>query len=264
MIDPFVMVAPFLLLLIIGLLQFVGCNAIFGLHDVTEAVPKVISSQQDPASTVETANSDSVSAQFGFPVADGNLIIVWLFYESAVQAVQNITDNAANTYQLAVGPTTGQGQLAGWRQELWYAANVNGTPIAPDTTITVTATFPAAFNGEKAIVAHDYIGAQKVSPLDQTATNVGNTTGANQAVSTGARMVRKAELVFAAAVFYGTFGTPGTGFGERSTADNNMSEDLVAVNDMSISATFNTQPMTDWIAQMATFLAEEVAQDATG
>jgi hypothetical protein len=258
-IDPFVLVAPVLLLLIVGLLRFVGCNTIWGLGDVVESKPEIISSRQMPAQTIETTNSDSIAAQFGIPVMDGSLFIVWLFYESAALHVQEITDNAMNAYQLAVGPTTGSGQQSGLRQEIWYAANVNGTPTAPDTRIQVTARFTAPFNARKAIVAHEYTGAQRVSPLDQVAANVGTTTANDLIVRTEERMVVKAELVFAAAVFHGTFGTPGPGFNERSMPDNNLSEDMIAPTGELIGATFQTQPMTDWVAQMVTFRAQDDA-----
>jgi len=264
MIDPFVIVAPFLLLLIVGLLQFVGCNAILGLNDdVTLAEPDTISSKQDAVATVETVNSNNVSAQFRYPVGDRHLIIVWLFYDSAVEQVQQITDNATNTYLLAIGPTTGSGQLSGLRQEIWYAADVDGTPTAPDTRINVTARFTATFSSRKAIVIHDYEGALRVSPLDQSAANVGTTTAADVVARTDARMVRKAELVFAAAVFHGTFGTPGEGFGERSMPEDNLSEDRLASKDDVIGATFNTQPNTDWVAQMVTFHPQDAGQSPT-
>lgn len=263
MIDPFVLVAPVLLLLIVGLLQFVGCNWIYGLSDVVEAEPETIASQQDPASTVETVNNDNVSVQFKYPVEGGHLIIVWLFYDSPVEMVQGITDTAMNTYSLAVGPTTGLGQQSGLRQEIWYAANVTGSPAGSDTGIGVTATFTGTFNARKAIVIHDYAGAQMVAPLDQSAANVGTTTMNDPIVRTGQRMARKAELVFAAAVFNGTHGTPGTGFGERSTADDNMSEDRIAPADGLLEATFKTQPNTDWIAQMVTFHPQDAGQGSS-
>jgi hypothetical protein len=255
MLDPFVLTAPFLLLLVVALLQFVGCNAILGLGDVTEAKYDVILSHQLPVATVETANSNNVSAQLGIPVAEGNLIIVWLFYDSAVESVQSIMDNSMNEYAVAVGPTTGQGLLSGLRQEIWYAANVT-PPAPPGTKLTVTATFSATFNARKAIVVHDYSGAETtMSPLDRTVANVGMTTADDQIVRTGALMASKAELVFAAAVFHGTYGEPGEGFGARSTADDNLSEDLVTADAESVAATFKTQPLTDWVAQMATFIA---------
>lgn len=255
MLDAFVLTAPFLLLLVVGLLQFVGCNAILGLGDVTEAKYDVISSHQMPIATVETANSNSVSAQLGIPVPAGNLIIVWLFYDSAVESVQAIKDNSTNAYFNAVGPTTGQGALSGLRQEIWYAFNVT-PPAPPGTKLTVTATFSATFGARKAIVVHDYSGAETtMSPLDQTVANVGRTTADDQIVSTDVLMANKAELVFAAAVFQGTYGEPGDGFGARSNPDDNLSEDLVTDDARAVVGTFKTQPNTDWVAQMVTFTA---------
>lgn len=41
-IDPFVFLAPILLLAVIALLRFVGCNQVFGLHPTVEAPPQPV------------------------------------------------------------------------------------------------------------------------------------------------------------------------------------------------------------------------------
>ena len=59
--DSFVILAPFVLLLVIGLLQFVGCNAVLGI----EVKPGPITFQQ-PASNLEVADTSGITAQFEF------------------------------------------------------------------------------------------------------------------------------------------------------------------------------------------------------
>jgi hypothetical protein len=261
MIDSYVILAPFLLLLVIGLLQFVGCNTVFGIKPTVGVAPSPITFQQ-PAANLEVADNNSIAAQFGFDVSTGDCIVVWLFYEAAVQSVATITDNAtsnSNVYSRAASPMTGSGQLSGFRQELWYAANIDGTTTG-GAHFSVTATFDGAFNATKAIVAHEYRGVSTDNPLHQTATNVGTTAGGtgDQMISTDSVQVDEGELVFGAAIFYGTSGKPGPGFGFRSTLDDNLTEDQQVAKAGSIAATFFTSPSTDWLAQLATFRAEQI------
>ena len=261
MIDSYVILAPFLLLLVVGLLQFVGCNAVFNIQDTVGVKPSPITFQQ-PASNLEVADTNSIAAEFGFDVSAGDCIVVWLFYDSAVQRVSGVSDNAAsnaNVYQSAVGPTVGAGQLSGLQQEIWFAANIDGTTNG-GTKFAVTATFDGAFNARKAIVAHQYRGVRKESPLHQIVANVGTTAGGpgDQMISTDTVQVDDGELVFGAAIFHGTSGAPGPGFGFRSTLDDNLTEDKQAIGAGPVAATFLTSPATDWLAQMATFQAEQV------
>ncbi len=192
----------------------------------------------------------------------GDCIVVWLFYDSAVQTVAAVGDNsssATNAYLRAVGPTVGAGQLSGLQQELWFAANIDGATNG-GSKFAVTATFTGAFTARKAIVAHQYRGVKKDNPLGQTAANVGTTGGGpgDQPISTDTVSVEDGELVFGAAVFHGTSGAPGPGFGFRSTLDDNLTEDKQVTGAGMIAATFTTNPATDWLAQMATFRAEKI------
>jgi uncharacterized repeat protein (TIGR01451 family) len=193
-----------------------------------------------------TASGNSISTgAFASPVSNGNLIAVWIWYNSNSQKVSTMTDTAGNTYVLAVGPTTGTGTMSGWRQEIWYAKNVIG-----GASLNVTATFAGTFNAEKSITAHEYSGLDQVAPLDVTAAAA--TTVAN--ASTGTATTKFAnELIFAGALFQGS-GSAGTGFTRRSSMANNVSEDRVVSAVGSYAGTF-TNTAQSAIVQMVAFKA---------
>jgi hypothetical protein len=172
----------------------------------------------------------------------GNLIAVWIWYNSNAVNVLSVTDSASNTYQLAVGPTRGAGNMANFQQEIWFAPNING-----GTGVAVTAAFSGAFAAEKAIVAHEYVGLAPFSPVDLTSAAVGTTANASSGVVTETLPV----LVFGAAIF-SNMGTAGPGFTQRSLLANNTTEDMRLTAAGPAEATF-VNTAQDWIAQMVTF-----------
>jgi len=207
-----------------------------------------ISYQQGIDNVDNTGTSTNVilNRAFAANVGPGNLIVVWIWYNSAVQRVSSVTDSAGNTYQSAIGPTLGAGGLATLQQEIWFAKNVLG-----GAGLIVTANFSGKFTAEKAIAAFEYKGADQISPLDQTASSTGNSVN----VSVGPRPVKPNELVFAAAVFSNA-GAPGPGFSPRSSLRGNVAEDELVSSAGSVAATFSANPPAspqDWIAQMVTF-----------
>jgi hypothetical protein len=187
-------------------------------------------------------NDRITTAAFKLPVTTGNLIVVWLWYNSAAQSVTSIADTAFNTYQRCLPPTLGAGGLATWQQELWYAKNIKAA-----SNLTVTAIFSGTFSGEKAITAHEYQGLDQTTPLDTTASKTGVTANAN----CGALTVTAGELIFAAAVFKG-MGSSGAGFSQRSMLKNNVTEDQLAPAAGPVTALFSNAAV-DWIAQMVSF-----------
>ncbi len=196
-----------------------------------------------------TANSNTVStANFSGSVATGDMIVVWLWYNSNTQSVTSITDTKGNSYTKIIGPTTGTGNMATWRQELWYAKNVTG-----GSSFKVTATFSGTFNAEKAISAHEYSGADTVAPLDGSSSGVGSSANATTpAVTTTASN----ELIFGATVLGNA--TAGSGFTGRSSLAANSTEDKNVTSQGSYSAVF-TNTAQDWIAQEATFKTAGIA-----
>jgi uncharacterized repeat protein (TIGR01451 family) len=195
--------------------------------------------------TKQTATNSSISSgAFASPVTAGHLLVVWVWYNSATQSVATVTDTLGNVYAKAVGPTTGSGAMASWRQELWYAKNSVGG------SVTVAATFTGSFAAEKAITAHEYAGADPTAPLDgATGAAVSGTNVATGAVTTTASN----ELIFGAALMQGA-GTAGAGFTQRSSIASNVSEDKVVSTPGSYTATFVNSSQAA-IVQMATFKA---------
>jgi chitodextrinase len=216
------------------------------LNVTTAAVPLAPPSFVKLKEARVTSNTNSISTgSFATPVTSGNLIAVWIWYNSSTQKVSSMTDTAGNTYALAVGPTTGTGGMAGWRQELWYAKNVIG-----GTNLNVTATFTGMFNAEKSITAHEYSGLDQAAPLDVTAAAA--TSDAN--ASTGLATTSFAnELIFAGGLFQGS-GSAGTGFTRRSSMASNVSEDKV-VSSVGGYAGLFTNTAQAAIVQMAAFKA---------
>lgn len=246
MIDPFVLLAPILLLAVVALLRFVGCNQVFGLDETALDTPITY---VQPAEKAEMVSSDNVITDpFSSDVSAGNLMVVWIWYRSNVQRVADpplgVTDSASNSYVQAVGPTLGMGTLAGWQQEIWYAKNING-----GTNLTVKATFTGAFPAEKRISAHEYNGADGSEPLDKSLGNAGSTKDASIGV-----MTATAKLIFGAAIYWDK-GSSGLGFSSRSglgAAGGNVAEDKAVNSGDPVVATFINDPQ-DWVAQIVTF-----------
>jgi chitodextrinase len=197
------------------------------------------------------ASTNSVNTgTFATPVGAGNLMVAWVWYNSATQSVTSVTDTLGNVYTRAVGPTTGIDAMASWRQELWYAKNIKGGSGA-----SVTATFTGTFSTPKAVSAHEYSGADPTSPLDATAAAA--VTASN--VSSGsATTTSPNEIVFGAGLYQGA-GSQGTGFTRRSSLADNVTEDKFVTSTGSYSATF-TNGSQSAIVQMATFRAGPSAQ----
>jgi chitodextrinase len=190
-----------------------------------------------------TNTNNITTGNFASAVTNGNLLVTWIWYNSTTQSVSSVTDTKGNVYVKAVGPTTGTGSLAGWRQEIWYAKNVVG-----GTGLNVTATFTGIFNAEKAVTAHEYSGVDTVSPLDVAAAAV--TSSAN--ASSGSVTTHFTnELIFGAGLF-ASAGSQGSGFTIRSTIAANASEDKLGAAIGSYAATF-TNSAQSAIAQMVTF-----------
>ena len=187
-------------------------------------------------------NDRITTAPFATNVTTGNMLVVWIWYNSATQSVASISDTAFNTYKRALPATHGAGSLGAWQQEIWYANNIKGAP-----NLTVTAVFSGIFSGEKAISVHEYQGLDPNAPLDQSASKTGVTANAN----CGPLTVAAGQLVFAAALFKG-MGSSGAGFSQRSSLKNNVTEDQLASAAGPVTAMF-ANAAVDWITQMVSF-----------
>lgn len=188
-----------------------------------------------------TANTDTVSTGvFTSSTIQSNLIICWLAYEGATESISGLTDTLGNTYAKAVGPLTGTGSIASYRQEIWYAANING-----GSGLNVTATFSSTFNTSKDISCHEYSGAATSSPIDQVVETTGTTANATTANITTSSAN---QMIFSAAIFQGQ-GVGGAGQTQRSSMANNCSQDRVVGAAGSYNASFTNNGSEDWAAQ---------------
>jgi hypothetical protein len=205
-----------------------------------------------PAERADVANTDNVVTNpFASDVTQGNLIVVWIKYNSNTEQVMpgsGVTDSAGNQYNRAADQTTGMGTLAGWRQEIWYATIAQAVP-----NLTITAKFTGAFNAKKAISPHEYKWANPTEPLELASGKTGVTA---TVAATDPLMATDARLVFGAAVIQ-NMGSSGSGFSQRSSQDGDVAEDMPITSlPSSVSATFLVVPQgtsQDWIAQVATF-----------
>jgi hypothetical protein len=209
--------------------------------------------QADASATV----TDTVKSSVLPNVNKGNLIVVWIFYNSIAVMVSSVSDDAipnSNTYAPAGGPTRGRGALAGWTQEIWYASNVN---INGPQNLTVQALLTGSFPEVKAISAHEYSNASPGNPFDDPRDKQSGAADDGAApvrpVSSGTATTSETELVFGAAIFSDVGGMPGPGFNQESSLRGHVTEDQ-RFPAGTVEATFaNPAPGQSWIAQMATF-----------
>jgi hypothetical protein len=188
-----------------------------------------------------TNNSDLVTATFNNAVAPGNLLIVWISYKSQTETVNGVTDTALNIYKPIVGPTTGPASFP-WRTDLYYCSSAKGSP-----SLQVTARFSNVFAAEKNIHVHEYSGGIPNATPDVPIFSVASNANA----TVGPLPVAANELVFAA-VLFSTSGVPlGPEFTQRSSLNNNVTEDQIATSPTATARFTNTAQ--DWIAQMVAF-----------
>lgn len=196
--------------------------------------------------TVAVASSAVVSTpNFASAVGNGNLIVVWVWYNTATQNVNSVTDTKGNIYTRAGSIVTGSGSMINWRQELWYAKNVVG-----GTSLAITANFTGSFSTEKALTAHEYSGLDTVNPLDGVS---GAATATANATTPSVTTLYPKELIFGSALFQG-FGSSGSGFTQRSSINSNATEDKVVSTTGSYNATF-TNGAQSTLVNLATFKA---------
>jgi hypothetical protein len=246
MIDPFVILAPILLLAVVALLQFVGCNWAFGIHETVET-PPVKYVQVGSKDAVPSDPLTVITDPFGMDVTSGNLLVLWIWYDSAMSHVSDVSDGVGNTYSPAVPPMTGVAGLANWRQEIWYAHVVTGG------SLRITANFDpmSPFTAKKAIFAHEYAGLDASAPFETGTAAAGPATPMGMVVTVSSGTVMTAgKLVFGAALF-SPDGSGALGFTQRTAPDGNVSEDQFPTMPGLVDATFSTK--YEWIAQVATF-----------
>jgi hypothetical protein len=194
-----------------------------------------ISFAQVAAATPSTP-TQVVTVTYPFAQTAGNLNIVVVGWNDTTATVQSVRDSAGNTYNLAIGPTSGN-KL---RQSIYYAASILGG----NNTVTVAFNQNAKYPDVRIL---EYGG---VSAVDVKAGASGTGAKAN---SGSATTTSSNELIFGAGTTTGTFGGAGSGFTARiiTAIDGDIAEDRVATSAGSYSATAPCNAA--WVMQMVAF-----------
>jgi hypothetical protein len=188
---------------------------------------------QSPVSTVTVIYAAKQTA--------GNLNVVVVGWNDSTSAVNSVSDSLGNTYLLAVGPTAG----TALSQSIYYAKSIE----SGNNSVTVTFN-RAAVNPDVRIL--EYAGLDPVSPLDVTASAVGNS---NNASSGSATTTLSNELIFGADMVFTSTPAAGSGFTSRviTSPDGDIAEDKVVSTTGINSATSTLSSAGPWVMQMVTF-----------
>jgi hypothetical protein len=201
-----------------------GASAAISFVQVAEATPQV--------------PSGTVSVSYPGPQTPGALNIVVVGWNDTTATVQSVQDSAGNTYDLAIGPTSG----TGLRQSIYYAPSV----VGGNNTVTVTFSQPAIYPDIRIL---EYSG---ISALDVAAgaSGSGTTSNSGSATTTAAN-----ELIFGANMVSTDTRAAGTGFASRTIThiDSDIAEDMIVTVAGTYSATASLGTSGNWIMQMATF-----------
>jgi hypothetical protein len=191
---------------------------------------------------VPQSPQSSVSVPYPGTQMAGNLSVVIVGWDDAVNSVSSVTDSRGNTYKRATGPV----QLNGLSQSIYYASNI----AAGSNTVMVTFTGSAVFPDIRIL---EYSGINVSNPFDVA----GGAGGSGTLSSSGPITTSSAnDLVLGAnTVANGTNG-PGAGFTQRmiTVPNSDIVEDMTVNSLGSYSATAPLAP-GDWVMQIVAFRA---------
>jgi hypothetical protein len=108
------------------------------------------------SNSAQPTGTGQPSAPFNLPQAAGDLNVVVIGWGDTTSTIQTVSDNAGNTYSLAVAPTQG----AGLTQALYYAKNINAS-----ATNTVTVQFNGVPTSPDLRIV-EYSGVDTANPFD--------------------------------------------------------------------------------------------------
>lgn len=222
---------------------FILLHASFFLasNPATAAIAIVQVKQHD-----QTAISNNI-ATGAFSATTGNFIVCRIAYNTTSGNLISVTDTASNSYSLATGPSTLPG--ASWRQEIWYAYNINGSG-----TLNITATLSGTFNIWKQISCNEYQGVLATS--DPKESVVGMTGTASLTSSAGPLTTTQGgSLIYGSLMLSGGSGEPGNSFIQRSAQNGDATEDRIANSAGSHYLRFSHSGVSDWVIQGAAFKA---------
>jgi hypothetical protein len=224
---------------------FSGHLAVYGLNPPLPSgitfMQQANAIPQQPAATVLVSYA---SSQFA-----GDLNVVVVGWNDTTASIQSVTDSRGNSYQLAVGPTKGNGLS----QAIYYATNI----VGGSNTVTVQFDQPASYPDIQVL---EYYGVESVNPVDVVAGASGN--GGQS--STGAVTTTTAnDLLFAANTVSTTTTQASFPFIARViTPDGDIAQDAV-VNAAGIYTPAATlSPAGSWVMQMVAFKGRTASSSA--
>jgi hypothetical protein len=208
--------------------------------------PSTPTFKQQNNAVPQSASVASVVATFTGVQGVGNLNVVIVGWNDTAASITSVTDSAGNVYTRAVGPTLG----SGLSQSIYYAKNI---VAAAANTNRVTVTFsPAAKFPDLRIL--EYSGIDPVTPVDVTATAVGN----NSSSSSGTAITTNATDLLVGGNTVATL-TAGAGTGFTSRVITNPNGDVAEDQNVSVTGTYSaTAPLNGagpWVMQMVAFRA---------
>jgi len=210
------------------------------------AAATTVRAASTPISFVQVASATpqiaTTTVNVSYPEAQtaGDMNVVVVGWNDTTATIQTVNDSAGNSYQLAIGPTSG----TALRQSIYYAPNI----VAGANTVTVTFSQAASFPDVRVL---EYQG---ITTLDVTAGASGNGASA----SSGAATTTSAnELIFGANTVATTTQAAGDGFTSRiaTAPDGDIALDKVVTATGSNIATSTLSSAGAWVMQMATFSA---------
>ena len=206
-------------------------NGFTYLPPVTVAFGQVAAATPQSPTTI-------VSVTFPGAQSAGDLNIVVVGWNDTTSSVQSVKDSAGNTYNLAIGPTSG----TALQQSVYYAVSI----VGGSNTVTVTFNQAAAYPDVRIL---EYRG---VTTLDATAGASGSSTAANSGAATTTSAY---ELIFGADMVATLTKAAGSGFTSRiiTAPDGDIAEDKIVTTAGSNSAAATLSTAGPWVMQMVTF-----------
>jgi hypothetical protein len=197
------------------------------------------------AAASPSGTATSVSAKFAQAQAAGDLNVVAVGWFDATSVVSTVTDSSGSAYSLAIGPTRLGSDLS---QSIYYAPNI---VAAAAGTNSITVTFVEAANVVDLRIL-EYSGLDTSSPLDETASGSGNSSGPATTAAVTTKTAR--ELLFAAGMTSEMYSNPGTSFVSRLvSSDGDIVEDRIVSATGSYTGNASVNESCEWLVQMATF-----------
>jgi len=252
MIDPFVLLAPVLLLAVVALLHFVGCDWVFGLHSTTTITPIAFEQIAQNQSPPNSAGNTTLSQTFNNSTTKGDLILVALKWGgTATPTVQDAKNNVYTPIGTPVSWSVGGAKQA----QLFYG-------VADGTKTTLTATLSQASTAQIRLCMCEYSEVYTASPIEGSPMS---NTGSGPNLSCGPLDVTAQNMVWAVA--FADDGqlalSQGSTFTLRAPAfatDNpyTLVEDEQASSTGSYSAdgqNTNTSPTINWVMLMVSVVS---------